>query len=69
MIVDGNTLKCDYFGCRINALMATPVTDTRPVPRSELRLHFSQRGWTSREVDDWSGDHIDYCPVHTVKRI
>ncbi len=57
MTVDGNTIKCDAYGCRAVALLETAVL----VSTEYLRVRFAMEGWRT------AGDEgqLDICPRHS----
>ena len=56
MTVDGNTIRCDAYGCRAESLLEGAVA----VSPEYVRVRFALRGWTPAGQD---GD-LDHCPAH-----
>jgi hypothetical protein len=54
--VEGNTIKCDAYGCRAVSLLDTAAW----VSAEYLRMRFAMKGWRM------AGDEgeLDFCPRH-----
>jgi hypothetical protein len=56
MTLDGNTIRCDAYGCRAVSFLEGAAAVAPEAVRSRFALH----GWRSAGQD---GD-LDYCPIH-----
>ncbi len=56
MTVDGNTISCDAYGCRVVSFLEGAV-EASP---EYVRVRFALRGWRPAGQD---GD-LDHCPAH-----
>ncbi len=64
MTVNGNTIRCDAYGCRIGlSLGIRPPGATTTMPE-DVRKWFAMDGWTSTAREGVSGSQVDYCPLH-----
>lgn len=67
MTIDGDVLRCDFYGCRAEALLDMPSQFISPEFHHEIRQTFAERGWASKGRDR-NEPHVDYCPDHIPKR-
>ena len=68
MTIDGDVLKCNFYGCRAEGSLDMPSLVISPELHHEIRQTFAERGWASKRRDRWSEPHIDFCPDHIPKR-
>ena len=66
--IEGEVLRCDFYGCRAEALIDVPSMDIGPEFHRDVREIFAERGWASKSRDRWRLQPIDFCPDHIPKR-